>query len=205
MKKLGHVYMITSPTGRIYVGSTININRRLTLYRNLHTKNQSKLHNSLLKYGWNNHIFEILWTGDIEEMYKYETMIGFGFNTLESENLNCKLPKLGDTYNVTSNETRLKMSSWQIGRKMSNEAKLKMSIQKKGKKFSLERKIKMGINFKKPILQYDLQDNFIKEWASATDASKALKINSGHISTCCRGQRKTIGGFKWKLKKLKTI
>lgn len=192
--------MITSPSGRIYIGSTVNINSRITLYRNQHTKKQPKLHNSLLKYGWDNHVFEIIWSGLIDDMYKYETMIGFGFNVLEPENLNCRLPKLGEMYNVISDETRIKMSSWQIGRKMSDEAKLKMSIQKKGKKFSLERKIKMGLNFKKPILQYDLYDNFIREWDSASDAAKELKINSGHISTCCRGQRKTAGRFKWKLK-----
>lgn len=200
MKKLGHIYMITSPTGRLYIGSTINISNRITLYKNTHTKYQPKLHNSLLKYGWEKHVFEIIWTGNIEDMLKYETLIGFGFNVLESENLNCRLPKLGDIYNVISNETRLKMSNWQIGRKMSDEAKLKMSISKKGKKFSLERKVKMSINFKKPILQYDLNNNFIQEWNSAMDASKELKINSSHISSCCRGQRKTSGGFKWKLK-----
>ncbi|MEK6879986.1 MAG: NUMOD3 domain-containing DNA-binding protein, partial [Nanoarchaeota archaeon] len=163
-------------------------------------KHQIKLYNSLFKYGWENHIFEIVWAGDVNDMYKYETLIGWGFNVLEPENLNCKLPKLGDIWKVVSSETRKKMSNWQIGRKMSDEAKQKMSMAKRGKKHS-EIQIKNHSRpNRKAIIQLDLQDNFIKEWRSAADASKELKINSGHISTCCRGERKTAGKFKWKIK-----
>lgn len=51
---------------------------------------------------------------------------------------------------------------------------------------------------KKKVKQYDLQNNFIKEWESATAAAKALGINNSKICAVCRGQRKTTGGFKWK-------
>lgn len=129
--KNGIIYMITSPSNKIYIGSTINFKRRITHYKSTLGKSQIKLYNSFNKHGFNNHKFEIIWEGPIEEMLKYETLIGFGFNVLEPENLNCKLPKLGDKYNFVSDETRKKMSSWQIGRKMSNESKQKMSISNK--------------------------------------------------------------------------
>ena len=35
------------------------------------------------------------------------------------------------------------------------------------------------------------------EYPSATAASNMTGINHGHISDCCRGERKTAGGFKW--------
>lgn len=47
---------------------------------------------------------------------------------------------------------------------------------------------------KKPILQYDLEGNFIREWASNKDIQIELGI---HIISCLRGKSKQIGGFMW--------
>jgi hypothetical protein len=49
----------------------------------------------------------------------------------------------------------------------------------------------------KPILQYDLEGNFIKEWPSTTEAKKHHK---GDIGACCLGKQKTAGGYIWKYK-----
>lgn len=51
----------------------------------------------------------------------------------------------------------------------------------------------------KPIIQYDLNENFIKEWSSAYEANKYNFNNSG-ISKCCRGERKKYKNFIWKFK-----
>ena len=67
----------------------------------------------------------------------------------------------------------------------------KMSIAKLGKS---------STNPKKPILQYDKQGNFIKEWSSGTEVSKVLGISHGNIIKCCKGLRKHIGGFVWQYK-----
>ena len=48
------------------------------------------------------------------------------------------------------------------------------------------------------IIQYDLQNNFIKEWESMKIASKKLNICRTNISECCRNLRKTAGGYIWK-------
>lgn len=50
------------------------------------------------------------------------------------------------------------------------------------------------------VLQYDLNDNLIKEWPSANAAAKALNIDTSAINKVCRGIKKTCGGFKWKRK-----
>lgn len=52
----------------------------------------------------------------------------------------------------------------------------------------------------KPIIQYDLQGNFIAEYPSVCEAARKLTIHKGNISECCIGQRKTAGGYKWKYK-----
>ena len=52
----------------------------------------------------------------------------------------------------------------------------------------------------KPVLQYDKQGNFIKEWESASKAAKNLNKHSAAITECCRGFRKSIYGFIWRHK-----
>ena len=50
----------------------------------------------------------------------------------------------------------------------------------------------------KPVNQYDLDGNFIKQWKSSVDASKELKINNSNINLVCKGIRKKAGGFMWR-------
>lgn len=50
---------------------------------------------------------------------------------------------------------------------------------------------------KKPVLQFDKQNNAIKLWSSITEAAKTLNIHKSCISGCCRGKHKTGGGFRW--------
>lgn len=53
---------------------------------------------------------------------------------------------------------------------------------------------------KKPVLKYDLNNNFIKEYESATRASIENKCQQSKIIACCRGRRKTHYKFIWKYK-----
>ena len=52
---------------------------------------------------------------------------------------------------------------------------------------------------KKTILQYDLDGNFIREWPSATDVGKEVRINIVH---CLKGYTKTAYGYIWKYKEV---
>lgn len=99
------------------------------------------------------------------------------------------------------------------GMKHSEESKRKISeglkghiSPNKGKKQSKETcdkksKSMMGV-MNKSILQYDLQDNFIKEWSSISEAYLSLnkKITNGCINLACKGKIKTAFGYKWKYK-----
>ena len=51
-----------------------------------------------------------------------------------------------------------------------------------------------------PIVQYDLTGNLIKEWGSISDAAEVLHLSGSHISSVCKGERKTTGGFIWRYK-----
>lgn len=56
-------------------------------------------------------------------------------------------------------------------------------------------------NRKKAIFQYDINGNFIQEFESISTASQSTDTNKSSIAKCCRGERKTAGGFIWRNKK----
>lgn len=58
-KKTG-IYKITSPSGKVYIGQSIDIEKRWGYYKTKKTNIQPKLQNSFNKYGVTKHLFEIL-------------------------------------------------------------------------------------------------------------------------------------------------
>ena len=76
--------------------------------------------------------------------------------------------------------------------KHKQETKDKISNTKKGTIPHNIRKIK----------QYNMDDVFIKEWNSSTEAAKELHLSQGNISmVATSGKRKSTGGYKWKWSK----
>ena len=59
---------------------------------------------------------------------------------------------------------------------------------------------RQGLGHSKPIEQYDLEGNFIKEWDSATQVERDLGFNHSNISKCCLGRSKTAYNYKWEYK-----
>lgn len=78
-----------------------------------------------------------------------------------------------------------------IGDSRSNKTKDKISDSTKSKPKTYCRK---------PVLQYDLEGNFIREWESMTQASKELKISQPNISACCKGIYKYTHGYIFEYK-----
>jgi preprotein translocase subunit SecD len=76
------------------------------------------------------------------------------------------------------------------GRKITWGSKIQNSLK--------NRKIEWDLKTSKPIIQYDLQGNFIKEWPSRSEAKRWL--GSGDIAGCLAGKQKQAGGFIWKFK-----
>ena len=50
----------------------------------------------------------------------------------------------------------------------------------------------------KPILQFSLDDEFIKQWKSASEVGRTLNIDPSCIIKVCRGKRKQCCGYKWR-------
>ena len=56
----------------------------------------------------------------------------------------------------------------------------------------------MSESHKIKINQYDLNNNFIKQFDSINDAAKEHNIDRSSIGKCCKEIHKTASGFKWK-------
>ena len=58
-----------------------------------------------------------------------------------------------------------------------------------------------SMNDKKPVLQFDLDGNFIAEYESLNEAAKAVGLkNVNSISRCCNGKQYTAAGYYWRWK-----
>lgn len=138
------IYKITSPSGKIYIGQSININSRFKYYYRYGCKNQIRLYNSFLKYGVKEHLFEIIEECEIDLLNKKELFWQKYYKSISEKGLNCFYTADENGYREISEKTKLKMSIAQKGRKHSEETRFKISKNNSGKKHTIESKIKMS-------------------------------------------------------------
>lgn len=145
------IYKITSPTNKIYVGQSIDIEKRFSNYYTLKksTKTQTRLYNSFKKHKVENHNFEIICECDVNDLNDKERYYQDLYNVIGKNGLNCKLTKSNDKSGKLSEETRKKMSVSKIGKKQSLIHKNKITETKIGRKLTDETKNKISISHKK--------------------------------------------------------
>lgn len=108
------IYKITNPKGKIYIGQSINIEKRSRSYSKLQCKGQLKLYNSLTKYGFSEHIFEVVEECSVEKLNERERHWQDYYNVLSKNGLNCNLTKAGNISGQQSQEVRNKIREGQI-------------------------------------------------------------------------------------------
>jgi len=69
-----------------------------------------------------------------------------------------------------------------------------------GDDFNKYKVYEVGEKMKKPIIQYSLNGDYIKTWASSKDAAIELGLDNSLISLCCKRPNGKSQGFMWKLK-----
>ena len=166
------IYKITNPKGKIYIGQSVNIEKRWNRYKNLIPKDcigQPLIYRSLIKYGVKNHIFEIIELCNKEELNKLESYYIVLYNSFNSK-CGLNLTSGGTNYSfsdisrrkmsiaqknkIVSKETRLKLSAAQIGKKYSASTIKKMSDAHKN--ISKETRLKMSISQKnRPMINHE--------------------------------------------------
>lgn len=102
-----------------------------------------------------------------------------------------------------SEEHKQKISETLTGRTLSDETKQKMSQSRMGHGWSDEaiENLKKGARKRcRPVLQFDLDGNFIKEWDGFAHIVDELKVSKSPIYACCKGYTKKAHNFIWKYK-----
>ena len=203
--RTGYIYKITSPTGKIYIGKTTWLYKRKSNYKQFQCKQQRILYNSLKKYGFNNHNFDIILEKKAtnEELYDLEIFYIEKYNSYIMDNPNgMNLTKGGDGFRGNHTEaTKLKISNTKKNTPRTQKQK-DASLRQWGKKLN---KTPKGIynqaeSRKIPILQLDKFGNFIKEWKSAKDVQIEIGLCRKNISCNLRGKTTHAYGYIWKYK-----
>lgn len=179
----GVIYKYTSPSGKIYIGQTINESSRRQVFFNLNKDYAGpKINMARAKYGPNNFEYQVIFAVestvreevieilDIKEVQYIALYDSFnnGYNSNEGGK--------GGTHVITDT-TRDKLS-------------------KSAKEYYETHKSAVA----KAVLQYNLAGVFIQEWESAKQAGEALDIVPGAITNVCKGTRKVAGDFIWRYK-----
>lgn len=149
------IYKITNNLGKIYIGSTLNIKDRIYRYKTARLGKQFKIKNSILKYGWENHLFEIIFECNESDRNKYESYYGYKFDVLGANGLNLSLPK-GDIPGYTmSEETKIKIG-------LLSKGKIINDIQKKAISNSLKKTINDNGHWRKNLEPWNKGKSFLK-------------------------------------------
>jgi group I intron endonuclease len=203
------IYKITNPSGKVYIGQSWNIADRKYHYKGLFCKEQTGIYNSLKKYGWKSHSFEIIHElpedTSQEVLDRYEILYWQQYKDCNVKVLNAREPGRGGKL---SKETRQKMSIARKGFKHSQESIRKISATKVGHKHSEETKRKIGIAGtgrpaanRRIVEQYAKNGEFIREFSTLKSAALHLEVKgSSAICECCQGKIKSYKGFIWKYK-----
>lgn len=174
------IYKITSPTKKVYIGQSVDIEKRLKKYKILDCKRQLIIYNSLKKHGVEKHKFEIICECDISELNEKERYYQDLYCVLGKGGLNCRLTKSSDRSGLLSEETKEKCRKASTGKKASLETILKMKAFMKGKylgvKKSEDHKKKIGLSN----LGKNLGKKHSKETKSKMSIAKKGKMKDSH-------------------------
>jgi len=158
-QKVCGIYKITNPKGKVYIGQSVNIFKRFYDYKYTGSSNQHKLNNSLNKYGYTNHVFEIISECDIEQLNEQERYYQEVYNSVKC-GLNCVYVNSKNKIGYVSDESKKLISEAKKGKKPSLQTREKMSIARKKylKENPINTTFKTGANLYRNIVCLNMEN-----------------------------------------------
>lgn len=216
---MGVIYKISSPSGRLYIGQTQNLRKRINSYKCDIKKNRKeiKLHNSLRKYSWDAHILEVIEKVEdclLDEREIY--WIAFYKTYCYEYPRGLNMTKGGDGNNgswmhdIKRREKQAKRFTGNgnpfYGKHHTEEFKARKS--KEVSEYNKQNGIKVpewGIQKSrlqkiKPVLVYDNKGIFLREFESYAEATKFTKCSSRDIYNSVSGKRTHAKGYVFRNK-----
>ena len=185
---IGSIYVfVNKENGKIYVGKTVNSYlKRWKDHKNSVGKKKNRLYSAIEKYGWFGfERFVIYQTNVIESKEECDILI------LDKEiefikKFKSNNPDFG--YNISEG------GDGPVGFTHSEETKKLYSKQRSGcNHWKYGTKNVGGI----PILQFDLDFNFVREWPSIKEVSRELGYLSNNIGKVCNKLSDSAYGYIW--------
>lgn len=216
---MGVIYKITSPSGKLYVGKTYDLRKRINAYKCDIKKGRKdiKLHNSLRKYGWDAHVLEVIeeindellnereiyWIAELKT-YCYEYPDGLNMTKGGEGQRSTWMHKtelrqwFSERFTGDGNPFYGKHHSEEFKKRKSKEVseynkKNGIKIPKWGVEKSRLKKIK-------PVLMYDATGKFVREFESCTEASNFVGGKPGDVSVCANEKRSHSRGYVFRYK-----
>ena len=203
------VYIHKFPNGKAYIGITRQEPKVRWGGGNGYVRNEY-MHRAIKKYGWENIEHIILFDGLSEEdACEIEKSLIKKYRTNEKE-FGYNIESGGQCSNLAES-TKQKLREAHIGKSASEETREKMRASRN--RFISEnpeeyKKIMENMMLavekaaelkRKPVIQYDLDGNFLAVWNSTREAERVLGIHHSHIAECCNKLPKhnTAGGYRW--------
>jgi hypothetical protein len=177
------IYKITNPEGKSYIGLSREIETRWNSYKNMQFQSNTLLKESFKKYGYLNHVFEI-----IEEVVLSEDTYGKNTAILRKRE-RYWIEELGTFYDGLNqngggsgcgshtSKSKQKISESLKGRPKPSD----FGDNRKKWQNTEEFKEKVRNAPRCPILMYDIEDNFIQEFPNQQKAADFLGVKKQAI------------------------
>lgn len=205
--KIGLIYKYTSPSGKIYIGQTINEKIRKSKHKIDSKIRKTYFANAIRKYGFENFIYEVIIkfksTSDIAKLKRVLNKLeqryiklyksnnnnfGYNLNIGGEGNIGYKHSKEMIEYLKTISKTKEQLDNLTLGRtECSEKTKQKHRETQKGRM--------------KRVGKFDLENNLLEEFECIADAARTItseatqKTKSSRIGECCNNKRKTAFGI----------
>lgn len=198
----GYIYKITNTiNGKSYIGQTTNLQKRWYQHKNGYSTKIMK--KAFIKYGVENFDFEELIRVSSRDLNHLRVML----NTLEKFYIK-KYNTYKKGYNATiggEGTNGYKMSpealennrKAHLGCKLTKEQKKKIGDALRGRTREPEMIARGAIKRRKPVLQYSIDGEFIKEYEGISFIENYDRTS---ISMCCSGKLNQAYGYIWRYK-----
>ncbi len=213
---MGIIYKISSPSGKLYVGKTYDLRKRINSHKCSAKVNKNIiLYNSIRKYGWDAHILEIIETVDDALMNEREIFWITELKTYCYDNPNgLNMTKGGEGQRSTwmhRLDLRENQSKRYTGKGNPFYGKTHTEEFKKQKSKQVsEYNKKNGVNVPKwgaekgrlavikPVLLYGKNGIFLKEFDSYTDAGNHIGVDSSRVWESVHGRKTHCNYFHFR-------